>query len=156
MVKSFLWNVADHVSILGNNSHSILYDVFSKLSLIWIKDYSVFNFQYLLNSYRNFNLKKYVKLSSLENRAWMDSQKIQTGLKTVQITMVNSIVILQNVGGFTQVPIHAWNNAWKGTWGLPQAVKLEVQHMTFKCCCDIKPGKKNQIIVVILHLYVHL
>jgi hypothetical protein len=25
---------------------------------------------------------------------------------------------LQNVGGSTQVPVCAWNNAWKDTWGL--------------------------------------
>jgi hypothetical protein len=29
------------------------------------------------------------------------------------------------------VPVRAWNNAQKGTWGLPQPVKLERRHMTF-------------------------
>jgi hypothetical protein len=30
---------------------------------------------------------------------------------------------LQNVGGSTQVPVRTWNNARKGTWGLPPPVK---------------------------------
>jgi hypothetical protein len=38
---------------------------------------------------------------------------------------------LRNVGGSTQAPVRAWNNARKGTWGLPQPVKLESRHMTY-------------------------
>jgi hypothetical protein len=38
---------------------------------------------------------------------------------------------LLNVGGSTQVPIHAWNNARKGAWGLPSPVKLECRDMTY-------------------------
>jgi hypothetical protein len=37
---------------------------------------------------------------------------------------------LQNVGGSTQVPVRAWNNARKATWGLPPPVKLERRDMT--------------------------
>jgi hypothetical protein len=37
---------------------------------------------------------------------------------------------LRNVGGSTRVPVHAWNNARKGVWGLPPQVKLERRHMT--------------------------
>jgi hypothetical protein len=32
---------------------------------------------------------------------------------------------LRIVGGSIQVPVRAWNNARKGTWGLPPPVKLE-------------------------------
>jgi hypothetical protein len=38
---------------------------------------------------------------------------------------------LRNVGGSTQVPVRAWNNARKGTWGLPPIVKLERRNMTY-------------------------
>jgi hypothetical protein len=38
---------------------------------------------------------------------------------------------LQNVSGSTQVPICAWNNAWKGAWGLPPPEKLERRDMTY-------------------------
>jgi hypothetical protein len=38
---------------------------------------------------------------------------------------------LRNVGGSTQVPVRAWNNARKGTWGLPPPVKLERRDMTY-------------------------
>jgi hypothetical protein len=31
---------------------------------------------------------------------------------------------LRNVGGFTQVPVPAWNNAGKGTWGIALEVFL--------------------------------
>ena len=38
---------------------------------------------------------------------------------------------LQNVGGSTQVLARAWNNARRGTWGLPPRWKLESRHITF-------------------------
>jgi hypothetical protein len=38
---------------------------------------------------------------------------------------------LRNVGVSTQVPVRAWNNARKGTWGLPPPVKLEHRDMTY-------------------------
>jgi hypothetical protein len=38
---------------------------------------------------------------------------------------------LRNVGGSTQVPVRAWNNARRGTWGLPPPVKLERRDMTY-------------------------
>jgi hypothetical protein len=38
---------------------------------------------------------------------------------------------LGNVGGSTQVPVRAWNNARKGTWGLSPPVKLERRDMTY-------------------------
>jgi hypothetical protein len=38
---------------------------------------------------------------------------------------------LRNVGGSTQVPARAWNNARIGTRGLPQPVKLERRRMTY-------------------------
>jgi hypothetical protein len=38
---------------------------------------------------------------------------------------------LRNVGGSTLVPVRAWNNARKGTWGLPPPVNLERRHMTY-------------------------
>jgi hypothetical protein len=34
-------------------------------------------------------------------------------------------------GGSTQVPVRAWNNARRGTWGLPPPVKLERRDMTY-------------------------
>ena len=38
--------------------------------------------------------------------------------------------ILRNIGGSTQVPACAWNNAQRSTWGLPPPVKLESRHIT--------------------------
>jgi hypothetical protein len=38
---------------------------------------------------------------------------------------------LRNVDGSTQVPTRAWNNARKGTWGLPSPVKQKRRHMTY-------------------------
>jgi hypothetical protein len=38
---------------------------------------------------------------------------------------------LRNVGGSTQVPVRAWKNARKGTWGLHPPVKLERRQMTY-------------------------
>jgi hypothetical protein len=38
---------------------------------------------------------------------------------------------LQYVGGSTQVPVRACNNARKGTRGLPPPVKLERRQMTY-------------------------
>jgi hypothetical protein len=38
---------------------------------------------------------------------------------------------LRNVSGSARVPICAWNNAGKGTWGLPPPVKLERRDMTY-------------------------
>jgi hypothetical protein len=47
---------------------------------------------------------------------------------------------LWNLDGFTQVPICAWNNAWKGAWGFPPPVKPEHRHVTYTVClCDINP-----------------
>jgi hypothetical protein len=37
---------------------------------------------------------------------------------------------LRNVGS-TQVPVRVWNNARKGTLGLPPPLKLESRHMTY-------------------------
>jgi hypothetical protein len=38
---------------------------------------------------------------------------------------------LRNVGGSTRVPVRAWSNAQKRTWGLPPPVKLERRQMTY-------------------------
>jgi hypothetical protein len=38
---------------------------------------------------------------------------------------------LRNVGGSTQVPVRAWNNARKGAWGLSLPVKQERRHMIY-------------------------
>jgi Flp pilus assembly protein TadB len=38
---------------------------------------------------------------------------------------------LRNVAGSTRVPVGAWNNAQRGTWGLPLPVKLERRDMTY-------------------------
>jgi hypothetical protein len=38
---------------------------------------------------------------------------------------------LLNIGGSTQMPVNAWNNAWRDTWGLLLPVKLESSHMTY-------------------------
>jgi hypothetical protein len=47
---------------------------------------------------------------------------------------------LRNVGGSTQVPVRAWNNARKGTWGPPPPVKLERRDMT----CTVSMWRKTQ------------
>jgi hypothetical protein len=38
---------------------------------------------------------------------------------------------LRNVGGSTQMPVIALNNAWKDTWGLPPPVYMERRHMNY-------------------------
>jgi hypothetical protein len=48
---------------------------------------------------------------------------------------------VRNVVASTQVPVPAWNNARKGTWGLPPPVKLECRRM---CRCDVKPKQTNK------------
>jgi hypothetical protein len=56
--------------------------------------------------------------------------RIQTG--TLDSFMWGSYpASLRNVSGSTQVPIRAWNNARKGTWGLPPPVRLERRDMTY-------------------------
>jgi hypothetical protein len=40
------------------------------------------------------------------------------------------IIFRENIMS-TQVPVHAWNNAGKGTWGLPPPVKLERRQITY-------------------------
>jgi hypothetical protein len=58
-------------------------------------------------------------------------------LYSINITCMDSFMSgsypasLRNVGGSTQVPVRAWNNARKGTWGLPPPVKLERRDMTY-------------------------
>jgi hypothetical protein len=51
------------------------------------------------------------------------------------LTMLNYYLFypasLRNVGCSTQVHVRSWNNAWKGTWGLPPRVKLERRDMTY-------------------------
>jgi hypothetical protein len=47
----------------------------------------------------------------------------------------------RNVGGSTQVPVHAWNNAGKGTWGLPPTVKLERRNLTY----NVSVWRKTQL-----------
>jgi hypothetical protein len=50
---------------------------------------------------------------------------------------------LRNIGGSSQVPVHACN-AQKVNWGLPPQVKLECRHMTYTVKCDIKLNKTNK------------
>jgi hypothetical protein len=51
---------------------------------------------------------------------------------------------LWNVGGSTQVPVCAWNNAWKGILGLPLQVKLESCHMTYTMLVWLKTQQQQQ------------
>jgi hypothetical protein len=53
---------------------------------------------------------------------------------------------LRNVGGSTQVPVHAWNNARKGTWGLsPSKLKRRDKPILFRC--DVKPNKNTYVYI---------
>jgi hypothetical protein len=56
---------------------------------------------------------------------------------------------LRNVGGSTQVPVHAWNNARKGTWGLPPPVKLERRQMNYTVSVWRKT-QNNQSVEILL------
>ena len=38
---------------------------------------------------------------------------------------------LRNIGGSTEAHARAWNNAQRGTWGLPPLLKLECYHIIF-------------------------
>jgi hypothetical protein len=51
---------------------------------------------------------------------------------------------IRNDGGSTQVPVRAWNNARKGTWGLPSPVKLERRDMTYIVSMWRNPPQKKQ------------
>jgi hypothetical protein len=64
---------------------------------------------------------------ALKNNALI---KMFTYLQTF-FTMQFYPASLRNVGGYIQVPVRAWNNARKGTWGLPPPVKLERRNMTY-------------------------
>jgi hypothetical protein len=63
---------------------------------------------------------------------------------------------LRNGGGSTHVPVRAWNNARKSTWGLPPPVKLERRDMTYTVPMSRKTQnkqtKKKQLSVFI-HVY---
>jgi hypothetical protein len=58
---------------------------------------------------------------------------------------------LRNVGGSTQVPVRAWNNARKGIWGLPSPVKLERRQITFTVSMWRKT--QNKSLDSQLHMY---
>jgi hypothetical protein len=47
------------------------------------------------------------------------------------ILLCEEAIQLAGICGFTQVPACAWNNARRGTWGLPPPVELERRHMTY-------------------------
>jgi hypothetical protein len=58
---------------------------------------------------------------------------------------------LRNVGGSTQVLVRAWNNARKGTWGIPPPVKLERRDMTYTVSMWRKTQNKQNHANVIKH-----
>ena len=66
----------------------------------------------------------------------------------------SDLVSLRIVGGSSWVPTHAWNNAERGNWGLPPAVKLESCHITFTVLvgCETQPKK----VCFMLHFNVYL
>jgi hypothetical protein len=51
---------------------------------------------------------------------------------------------LRNICGSTQVSVRAWNNARKGTWGLPPPVNLERGHMTYTVLVGPKTHLNSQ------------
>jgi hypothetical protein len=61
---------------------------------------------------------------------------------------------LRKDGGSTQVPVRAWNNARKGTWGLHPPVKLERRDMTYTVSmwCKTPKQKKDLPLPLILPL----
>jgi hypothetical protein len=63
---------------------------------------------------------------------------------------------LRNVNGSTQVPVRAWNNARKGTWGLPPPVKLERRNITYTVLMWCKTqNKQTNKTYRIIHFYIH-
>ena len=74
-------------------------------------------------------LVRIVDLESLAaHRLGFESRK---GLRILSCESAIYAASLQNVGGSTQVSVHAWNNAWRGVWGLPPPVKMETRHITY-------------------------
>jgi hypothetical protein len=79
---------------------------------------------------------------------------------------------LMECEGSTQVSVRAWNNAQKGTWGLPPPVKLERRDMTYTVSMWHKPktnkqtkphyrehwsvGKRNLSVIIINDMTVNL
>jgi hypothetical protein len=59
---------------------------------------------------------------------------------------------LWTVGYSTQVPVRAWNKAWKGTWSLPPPIKLERRHMTCTVLVWRKPNQANKQTLNLLNL----
>jgi hypothetical protein len=54
---------------------------------------------------------------------------------------------LRNVGGSTQMPVRAWNNARKGTWSLPSPVKLKRSHITYTVSVWWKTHSEKQLYI---------
>jgi hypothetical protein len=69
---------------------------------------------------------------------------------------------LRNVGGSTQVPVRAWNNARKGSSGIPPPVQLERHQMTYtvsvwrKTQTNKLSGKQGKSSLVCLFVYLAL
>jgi hypothetical protein len=70
---------------------------------------------------------KCFKIKSCPSPLWV---RIPTGTLD-SLMWWGYLASLRDVGVSTQVPVHAWNNARKGTWGLPPPVKLERRHMAY-------------------------
>jgi hypothetical protein len=63
--------------------------------------------------------------------------------------------------GTLVVPVRAWNNVRKGTWGLPPTVKRERRHMTYNVSVWrktqlIKKKQKTKHDKITVHEYVYL
>ena len=55
--------------------------------------------------------------------------------------------LLRNVGDFTQVAGHVWNNAGIGTWDLPPPINLECRHITLTVLMRRKTQTPKSLII---------
>jgi hypothetical protein len=60
---------------------------------------------------------------------------------------------LWNIGGSTPVPVNVWNNARRGTWGLPPPVSWNIAKWPILCWCDVKSNQRKQTFVIWLLTY---
>jgi hypothetical protein len=74
----------------------------------------------------------------------MSDLSINLAVASTSLLILLHVHSLQNVGGSTQVPVRAWNNAREGTWGLPPPVKLERRDMTVTVSMWCITQKQNE------------
>ena len=100
-----------------------------------------------MNKYQCYSVYRNLELSfSRGCMFWYLYFKKETALRTIfYISFMWGIYpnSSRNVIGSTQVPVRPWNNARRGTWGIPPPVKLECGHITIAVLVRRKSKQKK-------------